>query len=333
MNKKQKLAKLLPILERMEYLEKVLATAPMAKRFNPVVYEGASTLLSYRKKDGSSERKRLETKAWRDKVREGKIVRAARALMLQFDEDSSALATDIGEKVRNAIENINPGSPLTPKFNLVASTLQKTLHSCLLTFEGLYENFIPSIFAQGRFHQTLYNPREKHFKRYATFSLEESAEADKVHMMVKADLESTFTNFSEDLVEYAMHLVKEERMAKEQLLDRLEHFATQRLSFLTDLTRAHLREAYAAGNLYQLAKDKVELVRWQSGQHVDDCGTCRAIQMGDILLEDAGGNTIKHVEGTLGGIAYYLEDIVRVAKEKGASYFNHDGCRCSFVPY
>lgn len=332
MTKREKLAKLLPILERVEYLEQVLAIAPMAQRFNPVVYEGGPALLSYRKKDGSAERKRMEHKTWRENIREGKIVRSARALMLQFDEDSSALVTDIGEKVLHAIENINPGSPLTPKFTVVSSTLKKTLNSCLLTFEGLYENFIPCVFAQGRFHQTLYKTHEKSTKRYATFSLEESAEADKAHMMAKADLETTFNNFTEDLVEYATCLIKDKRVAKDELMSCLEAFALEKSSFLSDLMRAHLREAYAAGNLYQLAKDKVELVRWQSGQHVDDCGMCRAIQMGDVVLETEDGEPLKHVVAPLGGVAYYLQDLMRVANEKGASYFNHDGCRCMFIP-
>lgn len=335
MSKKQKLAKLLPILERLEQLEQALTIAPMAEKFNPVVYESGLSLLPYRKKDAKLEENAKVYRAWRDQIRENKMVRAARGLMLQFDEDALGFVSDITDKIRHAIENINPASNLTPKYNVVASVLQKTFHACLLTFEGLYEAYIPDIFAQGRFHQTVYNPREKNFKRFATFSVEESAEADRVHMAAKGDFETTFNNFADDLVEYATHLIQEKRVAKDELIERLEAFAGEKVGFFTDLMRAHLREAYAAGNLYQLSKDKVELVRWQSGQHIDDCSMCRAYQMGDLLLEveDRKGNytTVRHVAGP-SGVAYYLEDIIKIAKEKGASYFNHDGCRCTFLP-
>lgn len=315
----------------MEAIEKGLKIAPLATKFDPVIYENGTNLLSYRKKDGNLQQRIIKQKCWQDKLRESNLVRSAKSLIFQFDEDSSSLLWDIGEKLRFTIENVNRGSSLTPNFKSVAKSLDKTLNSCLLVFEGLYENFMQDVFCQGRFHQIVYNPREKNLKRFATSSFEESSEADKVHVALRGDFETAFRFFSEHLINQVGVLIQEAKVPKFELEGEIEALAVKNIDFFTQLMRSHVRESYAAGNLYQLQKDNIKWVRWQTGQHVDDCGHCRAIQMGDFLLK-VEDMPLDFKRGNLEGISYYLPHIYAITKKRGALFFNHDDCRCNFAP-
>ena len=316
-NKKMKLAALLPLLDELQ--EQVrLVNMRQAQKANSIIYAPLSSVIY-----GS---KMTSKVAWQDSIKELKVVRAAKGLTIQASDDISALFVQLAEAMEKRINIINPTSKLVPKMRRIEQAMAIPWSEASLFASGLYQNYITDMFHQGRMHQSVYNHKMS-LKKFASLSIQDNNEAYYTEQRLSKQFEIAFTKFSSEFKTELSEVVKS-GSSRGDVMAMIDVRIISASSGFVEMVRKHVAEAYAAGNLYQMANDKVQWVRWQTGQHNSDCGRCRAIQMGDILLPG-----ISHQRLDFDSVVYSLSDILVEAKEKGARIFNHHDCRCSFIPH
>ena len=100
---------------------------------------------------------------------------------------------------------------------------------------------------------------------------------------------------------------------------------------ILDIFHESLTKIYFAGNMFQIKIDNPNFVYWKSSNQIDDCTTCRAIQMGDIIILGINDSPLEFGIDALGAF-YKFTDIYSIFVSHGTDYFRHENCRCNFVP-
>jgi len=322
-SKKQRLAQLLPLLDELQGQLKEARNSLMktqnVKKFNSVIYAPVTAVLYSNTKKGND-----DLFAWQNKVKATKMVRAAKNLSIMCNDDIISMFAELSEQNVSALKAINPGSTLTPKVRRIEHAIRDPWANARLFAEGLYSNYFGDMFMQGRLHQAVYNPKTP-LAKFASQTVQDNDAAYAIQKRLHSAFNKEFDHIRLNFISHVSNLVAN-RIGRDDLTDMMDLAIVTAGRQMVNLVRSHLSETYAAGNLYQLGKDGTDWVFWQTGQHADDCGHCRAIQMGDILLDG-----VNYQRLDFDRVAYSLSDILAITNEKGARYFNHDGCRCTFV--
>jgi hypothetical protein len=316
--KAEKLAALTPLLERLEQLEAgIKKKAQVHGVANHAIYDSGSSLLI-----GSMKKQSL--KSFSQEMKDTKLTRAARNLTISMHDDVGIMIADMASRIPTRLNAINPTSGLTPYTNLIVPTILGAVNDSVIAFQDNYIDVLSDIFNQGRFHQTLYNTKIKSLARFSGISNDYTFKnATKTACIEEFD--TAMQVVMTDLCSTASSLVAE-GTSRPDLNNALEEETQSRLALFRGMIKSHALQMYTAGNLFQLNLDNVAEVRWHLGNPLTECGNCRALQMGDLVLN------IPHKREMFDSIVYDFKSIWATANEKGARFFNHDDCTCAFVP-
>lgn len=324
-SKLEKKAELIGLLEKLKALE--IRANHSVDKFNDVVYADLSPIVLKKQSKVQSQQ------SWIDKINNTKIIRSAKRLQIGLDRELTDNLVEVSNNLVQGINKINPSSKLTPKIASLQKVINKTADEQFNFLDKLYEEYLPLIFAQGRFHQTLFNGNSAVESRFTINTPEIQNLYFDFYKQSRNEFNTSFGTVIASLNKEIKILVNENI----KRADLNEFITLKSNSFSSDLkivARNHIRNAYLAGNIAQLMHDKVKEVVWQTGQHHDDCGYCRAIQVGDMVLMDENNNILPNRNDFLNFICYYdFPSVVDVLTKQGFDYFNHSGCRCSFVPH
>jgi len=273
----------------------------------------------------------LENK--RSRIKTAKITRAAKNLLLQFEDYGLTSYLDFSDEVKLNVKNINPKSNLAPIKEDVLIKVSKEFDKFELERDDFYQNMLLHIFNQGRQHQTTVNPTIKiTHKKFASYENEENKNFETLVAVLKDEF-MIYLSYLKDFVDEDIENSYNISLNKAAMIKSLSKKMDKSSHDVQEILRKHAWQAYSFGNLYQLERDKIEFVAWQTGQHIDDCDECRNFQTGAAILKDADGNNLNYTIDT-DAMIYKLEDISKVSKIDGPVFFSyHDGCRCQFISY
>jgi len=265
-----------------------------------------------------------------NRIKNAKIVRAAKTLIPQFENFGIESYTKFTDKILNGIKNLNGKSKLTPIQTAILRCLEDRFADYKLECSGFYNDLLVDIFNQGRQHQTIVNPNAQiGFRKFASYEESESESFDTVATHLKNELYTNLNHFklkiAQDIEKYnAANYSKPEVIA---LLGK--KFSKQSFN-LQEIFRQHCLQMYSFGNIYQLEKDNVKHVSWKTSQCTDDCLTCRAFQTGEAILKDGYGEELSHTLINDAAV-YNIYDIIKIATLDGPAFFCHIDCRCNFI--
>lgn len=202
-------------------------------------------------------------------------------------------------------------------FQVLFSQLRKTnakrkLAKFKKEIDTLYDGMLSGIFNLGRQQERVANKSLPHdsLKKFAEYNLTDMQHFDNVLSSVKDDIALKIETCGSDFQD--------------------EDFDEQ-YQYLRRAFDNHFWKIYSYGNLYQIQKDQTPYVEWRCGQYKDDCGTCKKIAIGDLVLRDANGNAFPYVKDLYGNV-YVANDITNYIGMDGLSKFTHEDCRCFLVP-
>jgi hypothetical protein len=275
--------------------------------------------------------KNLENK--RSKIKTAKITRAAKNLLLQFEDYGLTSYLDFADEIKLNVKNINSKSNLAPIKENVLIKVNKEFDKFELERDDFYNNMLLHIFNQGRQHQTIVNPTTKiTHKKFASYEAEENKNFETLVTVLKDELMiylSYLKDFINEDIENSYNISLNKAAMIKSLSKKMDKSSTE----VQEILRKHAWQAYSFGNLYQLDRDKTEFVVWKTGSHIDDCLTCMDFQTGAAILKDGEGNNLPYIIDT-DAVIYRLKDIFKVSKIDGPVFFSyHDGCRCQFISY
>ena len=269
----------------------------------------------------------------RDKIKAAKITRAAKNLLLQFEDFGLTSYLDFSDSIKLDVKNINLKSKLAPMQEDVLIKVNKAFNKFELELNAFYDNMLMNIFNQGRQHQTVVNPTNKvTYKKFASYDFEENKNFETLVGILKDEF-MIYLGYLKDFVDEDVENSYNISLNKSAMIKSLGISMDKSSTDVQEIFRKHAWQAYSFGNLYQLNRDNVEFVKWQTGSHADDCLKCRAFQIGSEILKDIEGNDLNYIIDT-DVVIYKLKDILKVAKIEGPVLFSHhDGCRCQFISY
>lgn len=268
----------------------------------------------------------------RNRIKTAKITRAAKNLLIQFEDFGVTSYLDFSDSVKLNVKAINLKSKLAPIKEEVIAKVEASFRNFELEADAFYNSMLMDIFNQGRQHQTIANPKTKTtYKKFASYGYDENQNFEALSNVLKDEL-MVYMSYLKDFVYEDIENSYNISLNKSAMVKSLTNSMEKSSSDMQEIFRKHSWQAYSFGNLYQLEKDNAEFVAWQTGHHADDCLTCRAFQTGATILKDSDGNNLEYTLDT-DAVIYRLEDISKVARMDGPAFFCHEGCRCQFVSY
>lgn len=320
---KKKLQKIEAILESYLPLFESQASGKHSSSTVPLSYATGLNLLV---KTGSFK----EMVNPQNRIKNAKIVRAAKNLVIQFEDFGLSSYTELTDKMMNSIKTINGKSKLAPSEESVKATVSDKFADYELECDAFYNSLLIDIFGQGRMHQTVANPNSQvSIKKFALYDQRESESFDSIAAHLKDEL-FVYLDYLRLETEKNIKRCYAKGYSKPEIIIFLNKKFSKHSCDMQEIFRKHCWQVYSFGNIYQLKKDSVQHVAWKTGHHIDDCLTCRAFQNGDSILKDAESKELFHIKLT-DAIIYNIDDILKIAKLDGPSFFCHNDCRCQFI--
>jgi hypothetical protein len=265
-----------------------------------------------------------------NRIKNAKIVRAAKTLIPQFEDFGVESYTQLTTKVLSAIKDLNGDSKLAPHTAASITCLNDKLIDYELECSAFYTNLLVDIFNTGRQHQTVANPNAQvTFKKFASFGQVENESFDTITAHLKNEL-FVYLDYLKTKLVADIERCAARNNSKSEMLNYLNKKFSRHSYTIQDIFRKHCWQVYSFGNIYQLEKDNVRQVTWQTGHHIDDCLTCRAFQTGEAILKDENGNELPYSKVNE-AVIYNINDIIKIAKLDGPAFFCHPDCRCEFI--
>jgi hypothetical protein len=266
----------------------------------------------------------------KNRIKNAKMVRAAKNLVIQFEDFGITSYADLSDNILDNIRDINGKSKLAPLQDSIKTCIQNKLNDYELECDAFYTSLLVDIFNQGRMHQTVANPNSQSgFKKFASFDLRESQGFDSITANIKNELMIYIDYLKQEIALSVDNCYKQGFSKSEILIHLAKEFSKYSID-MQEIFRKHSWQVYSFGNLYQLEKDKVKHIAWKTGHHIDDCLTCRAFQTGEAILKNEDGQELPHV-ASADAVIYNLQDVLKIAKWEGPRFFCHDDCRCQFI--
>jgi hypothetical protein len=265
-----------------------------------------------------------------NRIKNAKIVRAAKTLIPQFENFGVESYTKFTNSILTDIKSLNGESKLTPNITSTIACVDGKFLSYALECSAFYDNLLVDIFNTGRQHQTVANPNAQvTFRKFASYEQPESESYETITAHLKNELYAYLEYFKDRAIADIEKCVVK-NYNKTQVLNYMYKKFSKHSYNIQEIFRKHSWQVYSFGNIYQLEKDNVRQITWKTGQHIDDCITCRAFQTGEEILKDGDGNDLPHTL-TNDAAIYNINDIIKIAKLDGPAFFCHDGCRCEFI--
>jgi len=265
-----------------------------------------------------------------NRIKNAKIVRAAKNLVIQFEDFGISSYAKLTDTICDNIQTLNGKSKLSPSKEAIMANVDDKFNDYELECSAFYSSLLIDIFNQGRQHQTVATPNPQvTFRKFAIFEQADSECFDTLVAHLKDELFSYLDYFKSRATSDVERCLADHYSKPELLVFMGKQFSKHSRN-VQALFRKHCWQAYSFGNLYQLEKDKVRYVAWKTGQHIDDCLTCRAFQTGEAILKNETGDELPHklVGDT---VIYNINDIRKTSKLDGPAFFCHDDCRCQWV--
>jgi len=180
------------------------------------------------------------------------------------------------------------------------------------------------IFNQGKQHSSLYN-KNINIMAYMKNPKQSHANFDDY----KAFLMNIFNHIvsSNELLSVVEKYYKD-NLNKKQVYNNLKIYFNNKNQIIENFLQKVLWLVYTQGNIYQLAENKTQYVKWQTSQCLHDCITCRGYQRGENIIV---GNDIVPGLVIKGQKIYEFPTIQKIMGNFGMDIFSHSGCKCSWV--
>lgn len=332
MNKQEKLAKLQPLLNRLEQLERQLQRKEAVQNLNPDVYgSGLDFVFSEAKK------KYNQKNSWLNKINNSKLVRGARVLGKYLEEDFDNIFSNLSLQIIDTINSINKKSKLIPKYDNIIEKVSFIVDSeksnIIKDYILSYEDNLVNIFRQGKFHKLQYKNQalvdNDVIKKIASKNIESDALENFLSKSYSSEIINKFSDMRKDIFVIIKKCI-DEKYDRVELNNEIEKYIKSVQGNFKDSLHEHFINTYSMGNLFQLKQDNVHFIRWQMNNPLSECIECRALQNGDVILE-YNGSEISHKSELFGTKVYNFNEIWEIANKKGARFFNHSDCTCTFI--
>lgn len=322
---KNKLEKMAAVTEKYIKILSAPNSPVQESGLHPAIYESGLGLLV-------KTAKLQRTTDKQQRIASIKMVKSAKNLSIDFQQVAIGAFSDFSEHVLDKIERLNGFSKLAPLKKEVQHVIESGLKALETRFASFYYTLLLDIFNSGRQHQELFvksnNVRES-LKKYAAFNESDTQNYEKLYHDNLQGCERSFQALHGNLMTILQKCYTENNL-KFAIINKLQKELVQFSFSIEDMLRQDAWKTYSYGNLHQLAKDKVKLVTWKTGHHIDDCVKCRAYETGDTVLTKEG--IIVPHQRTVDKIMYDLKSIMSLSNFDGVESFGHYDCRCSFIP-